>query len=260
VLVLDELGAVKPTEWVWDTVSLILNSRYNDNRTTIITTNYPDDAACDSNGNSEFARAQRAARGKPSVTELANGCVWLHGCAESSKWKARLPAEDHERSFASELSEQSEVHLNIHPNRHWMPVFRSWLELPFLDGLNRPLVQPQANRAGDADVAGVSCLINDDGEHNHSLEMDLPRFLRIFRLGIVDRSWSGNAPSGSICTPSVTSSRSVTHSGARSSWPSWDRSQPPLLPDPLEGISAFDDINRRSCSTETASLAEGEHG
>ena len=62
VLVLDELGAVKPTEWVWDTVSLILNSRYNDNRTTIITTNYPDDAARDSNGSSEFARAQRAAR------------------------------------------------------------------------------------------------------------------------------------------------------------------------------------------------------
>jgi DNA replication protein DnaC len=40
VLVLDELGAVRPTEWVWDTVSLILNTRYNDNRTTIITTNY----------------------------------------------------------------------------------------------------------------------------------------------------------------------------------------------------------------------------
>ncbi len=45
VLVLDELGAVKPTEWVWDTVSLILNSRYNDNRTTIITTNYSDEPA-----------------------------------------------------------------------------------------------------------------------------------------------------------------------------------------------------------------------
>lgn len=42
VLVLDELGAVKPTEWVWDTVSHILNTRYNDKRTTIITTNYED--------------------------------------------------------------------------------------------------------------------------------------------------------------------------------------------------------------------------
>ena len=41
VLVLDELGAAKPTDWVWDTVALILNTRYNDKRTTIITTNYP---------------------------------------------------------------------------------------------------------------------------------------------------------------------------------------------------------------------------
>ena len=39
-LVLDELGASKPTDWVWDTVAHILNTRYNDRRTTIITTNY----------------------------------------------------------------------------------------------------------------------------------------------------------------------------------------------------------------------------
>jgi DNA replication protein DnaC len=45
VLVLDELGAVKPSEWVWDTVSLILNSRYNNSRTTIITTNLLDEPA-----------------------------------------------------------------------------------------------------------------------------------------------------------------------------------------------------------------------
>jgi DNA replication protein DnaC len=51
VLVLDELGAVRPTEWVWDTVSLILNSRYNDNRTTIITTNYPNLAERERPGN-----------------------------------------------------------------------------------------------------------------------------------------------------------------------------------------------------------------
>jgi DNA replication protein DnaC len=50
VLVLDELGAVKPSEWVWDTVSLILNTRYNDNRTTIITTNFPDEPAAGAGG------------------------------------------------------------------------------------------------------------------------------------------------------------------------------------------------------------------
>ena len=32
VLVLDDLGAQKPNEWVWDTVSLVLNARYNEKR------------------------------------------------------------------------------------------------------------------------------------------------------------------------------------------------------------------------------------
>jgi DNA replication protein DnaC len=44
VLVLDELGAAKPSEWVWDTVAQVLNSRYNGRRTTIITTNYANTA------------------------------------------------------------------------------------------------------------------------------------------------------------------------------------------------------------------------
>ncbi len=34
VLVLDDLGSVRPTEWRWDTVRLMLNTRYNDSRTT----------------------------------------------------------------------------------------------------------------------------------------------------------------------------------------------------------------------------------
>jgi DNA replication protein DnaC len=44
VLLLDELGAVNVTrtEWVWETVSYILNHRYNEKKTTIITTNFPD--------------------------------------------------------------------------------------------------------------------------------------------------------------------------------------------------------------------------
>jgi DNA replication protein DnaC len=40
VLVLDELGASKRSDWVWDTVAHILNTRYNNRRTTIITTNH----------------------------------------------------------------------------------------------------------------------------------------------------------------------------------------------------------------------------
>ena len=40
VLVLDEVGAMKPTEWVTDTVGYVLNTRYNNCLTTIITTNF----------------------------------------------------------------------------------------------------------------------------------------------------------------------------------------------------------------------------
>src|ERR1700691_3782262 len=60
VLVLDELGAVKPTEWVWDTVSLILNTRYNDTRTTIITTNFEDQPAAGTSGGGSIRMAARA--------------------------------------------------------------------------------------------------------------------------------------------------------------------------------------------------------
>lgn len=42
VLLLDDLGASKPSDWVRDTVAHIVNSRYNDKRVTLITTNYPD--------------------------------------------------------------------------------------------------------------------------------------------------------------------------------------------------------------------------
>jgi DNA replication protein DnaC len=79
VLVLDDLGAQKPNEWVWDTVALILNSRYNDKLTTIITTNYPDLAA----GGGGLTDPERAAReqtlgdriGDRMRSRLAEMCV-----------------------------------------------------------------------------------------------------------------------------------------------------------------------------------------
>ena len=43
VLVLDELGASKPTDWVRDTMAHIINTRYNDRKLTIFTSNYSDD-------------------------------------------------------------------------------------------------------------------------------------------------------------------------------------------------------------------------
>ena len=42
MLVLDELGASKPTDWVRDTMMQIIGTRYNERRLTIFTTNYGD--------------------------------------------------------------------------------------------------------------------------------------------------------------------------------------------------------------------------
>jgi len=51
LLVLDDLGAEKPSEWVEETMNLIVNTRYNERRPTIFTTNYenvPDEMDVDS--------------------------------------------------------------------------------------------------------------------------------------------------------------------------------------------------------------------
>jgi DNA replication protein DnaC len=42
LLVLDDLGAEKTSEWVDETLNLIVNARYSDRRTTIFTSNYED--------------------------------------------------------------------------------------------------------------------------------------------------------------------------------------------------------------------------
>ena len=51
LLVLDDLGAEKPSEWVEETMNLIVNTRYNERRPTVFTTNYedsPDETQLDS--------------------------------------------------------------------------------------------------------------------------------------------------------------------------------------------------------------------
>jgi len=44
VLLIDDIGASKPSPWALETIGHILNKRYNDNRVTLLTTNYLDSA------------------------------------------------------------------------------------------------------------------------------------------------------------------------------------------------------------------------
>jgi DNA replication protein DnaC len=64
ILVLDDLGATRPTDWVWDTVAHILNARYGRNQTTIITTNFPNQPTLSNREYRALGSAGRAARGE----------------------------------------------------------------------------------------------------------------------------------------------------------------------------------------------------
>ena len=93
VLVLDELGASKPTDWVWDTVAHILNTRYNDRRTTIITTNYSNLPP----GGSEMNAARAAVReeslgdriGERMRSRLQEMCVVVEMSGEDFRQKVK---------------------------------------------------------------------------------------------------------------------------------------------------------------------------
>ena len=58
LLVLDDLGAEKTSEWVEETLNLIVNTRYNERRITMFTSNYPDypDTVADGEMDSLLAR------------------------------------------------------------------------------------------------------------------------------------------------------------------------------------------------------------
>lgn len=45
ILLLDDLGASKPSAWALDTIGLLLNARYNERRVTLLTTNYFDESS-----------------------------------------------------------------------------------------------------------------------------------------------------------------------------------------------------------------------
>ena len=97
VLVLDELGAAKPTDWVWDTVAHILNTRYNDRRTTIITTNYPNFAPLGAEPASPRAAAREAMReetlgdriGERMRSRLQEMCVVVEMHGEDFRQKVK---------------------------------------------------------------------------------------------------------------------------------------------------------------------------
>ena len=71
ILVLDDLGAEKTSEWVQETLGLVVNTRYSERRPTIFTTNL-DDTADTTNPNSMYV--QLGARTRSRLFEM---CHWV---------------------------------------------------------------------------------------------------------------------------------------------------------------------------------------
>ena len=78
ILVLDELGAARRTDWVSDMIEHLLNMRYNDRKTTIITTNLPyASAGVPGHGAKEAARQETLGDriGERMLSRLGEMCV-----------------------------------------------------------------------------------------------------------------------------------------------------------------------------------------
>jgi DNA replication protein DnaC len=101
VVLLDELGAIRTSQWVWDTVAHILNNRYSENRTTLITTNFDDRAEIaleEEERGEHFTEAERAMRGE-TLADRIGGAMWsrLHEMCKP----VDMIAPDYRRRFHS---------------------------------------------------------------------------------------------------------------------------------------------------------------
>jgi len=80
VLVLDDLGAGRATGWVQETLFYVLTSRYNERRTTIVTTSLPDEPA----DQMQPRETLEAVVGAPLRSRLAEMCraVTITDCGD----------------------------------------------------------------------------------------------------------------------------------------------------------------------------------
>jgi DNA replication protein DnaC len=89
VLVLDELGATKPTDWARDTMMQVIGARYNDRRLTILTTNYLDPPRPSS---TETLRDPLNVR-RPKAEETLEDRIGARLCSRLSTMFRTIPVE-----------------------------------------------------------------------------------------------------------------------------------------------------------------------
>jgi DNA replication protein DnaC len=105
VLVLDELGSTIPTDWVRDTIYQIINTRYNDKKLSIFTTNFPDEPAPLSDITSPHrAKLSERRAGEINATTLEERIgTRLRSRLYEMCQKVEIDAEDYRKRFERRL-------------------------------------------------------------------------------------------------------------------------------------------------------------
>lgn len=83
IFVLDDVGSSKPSLWALETVGHVLNTRYNEKRVTLLTTNYLDEENGQSR-NAESASAAAGSRGNVSFSGRLPSGEPMRGAREDS--------------------------------------------------------------------------------------------------------------------------------------------------------------------------------
>jgi DNA replication protein DnaC len=114
VVLLDELGAIRTSQWVWDTVSHILNNRYSENRTTLITSNFedrPERSLEETERGEHFTDPERAVRGE-TLGDRIGGPMWsrLHEMCQ----KVDMVGRDYRRRFYSTRLVRKRISVKSH--------------------------------------------------------------------------------------------------------------------------------------------------
>ena len=117
VLVFDELGAVRPTSWVSDTISHVINIRYNENKTTVFTTNFPDEPSLftdDETRGQNLTAAQQAMRRETLGDRIGDRMLSrLHEMCR----KIDISGPDYRKEFNSARLIRRRYNVRPRPNR-----------------------------------------------------------------------------------------------------------------------------------------------
>ena len=77
LLILDDLGAERATSWVHDMMTTIINTRYNEQRPIIATSNYENGRNGNGNGDAESANNLHRRLGKATFSRLREMCDFI---------------------------------------------------------------------------------------------------------------------------------------------------------------------------------------